>query len=155
MNFYNKLLIYFNLKKRSAPDRENWIEYARFYFHPSKLLMNDSNIILLGLIIISIIYPLIILLVFFAIYYRVLSKFGDIIETQYDKGFEAQQIVYMIQKNHIQSLKEKFILNPNLIDVYFKKKSLLWWAKYYNNLPAHKMIIDLMKEKNIQKYKIA
>ena len=153
MNFYNQILLYFNLKKANDPKREAWIEYAAFYIHPSNHPFSDSNLCLLALILLAIfVSPIFYILVVFAIYFRILAKFGDTVDSLCNRGFEAQELVNMIQNNHMQSMKEKFINDPYLINCMYKKRSLLYWTKHYNNLQAHKMIIDLMKQRNIQKH---
>lgn len=153
MKVYDSFIIFFGLKKRNAPQRENWVEYASA--NSKGHWLSDANLLLYFFIFISFYFPMFLTFVIFSIYYRTLSNFDAHFEANFHKTQEAQFLVHLIQVHHVQSLKEKFIFDPELIYTTHKKKSLLYWAKHYNNLEAHKMIIELMKEKTIQRKNIA
>lgn len=151
MKIYDFILTFLKLKKPNTPKRDNWIEYADFAGESFLNPFSDSNLLLIALTLISFKFTYVFMLVIFILYYRFLSTFGDAIDSFADRDFEAQQLVHMIQSNHMQSLKEKFIINPNLVDSTYRRKSLLYWAKHYNNLVAHKMIIELLKVRSSKK----
>ena len=57
-----------------------------------------------------------------------------------------KEIVVHIRLNQTQSLIERLEENPEIIKSRFDKKSLLYWARHYKNLEAHKIIIEQMKK---------
>ena len=72
---------------------------------------------------------------------------------QIKKEHELQQpermgkVVLCIQMNHLQTLTEIFEDDPELLTQNYKKKSLHYWCKHYNNTKAHALILELAKQK--------
>ncbi len=56
------------------------------------------------------------------------------------------KVILCIQMNHLQSLTEIFEEDPELLTLNYKKKSLHYWCKHYNNTKAHALIIELTKQ---------
>lgn len=86
-------------------------------------------------------------LVFLHLYSTIESDFQDLNK---DK---VKDVIVLIRLKQHQSLVEKLGENPELLKSIYRKKSLLSWAKYHNNLEAHSIIIGLIKKENSQKMK--
>ncbi|MBC7712946.1 MAG: hypothetical protein H7177_06390 [Rhizobacter sp.] len=138
-------------KKRSAPSRENWIEYANFQKGLPYRLFSDSNFFLFFMIFMTYFIHAFAFIVFLCCYYRFLYRFGREIDRHCDKDFNSQTMVYAIQRHHNQILKERLMEEPGLIDCVYKKKSLLYWSIHYKNIEAHRIIIQLIKERVLQR----
>lgn len=149
MNLYQKILDFLRLKKRSAPNDKNWMEYFIFFLHPHLYVHVDENIILLALSTLTLFSPKAIFIFIPAVFYRIYSN--SEYEIRRNKGGDAREVVNLIQHGHMQSLKEKIELDPDLLEATYKNKSLLYWSKYYNNYKAHKFIIDQIKMRNEKK----
>ena len=147
MNFYDQTLEYFNLKKRSAPNNENWVDYGVFLIFPlaySFVENNKLNKMMIGTLAAFSMteWKYYFVLIAF-VWYRIYSNSED--SNHFDKVTKAVELVTMIQLFHLQSLKEKLELDPTLATLNYKNKSLLYWSKYYENFRAHQMIIDHIK----------
>ena len=133
MNFYDAFLKLFGLKKRKGPARENWIEYADFSQGLPYRLYSDSNFFLVLMIVLSFFLKVFIIAVVFCCYYRFFNRFGREIDRYVSKDHDSKTMVYAIQCRHNQTLKERLMEEPGLIDCVYQKRSLLSWAKHYQN----------------------
>lgn len=53
-----------------------------------------------------------------------------------EKPDKLEQLILFIHMNHLQSLAEAIESNPELLYCDYKKKSLPYWCKHYNNTKA-------------------
>jgi hypothetical protein len=59
---------------------------------------------------------------------------------------KIKEVVICIRLKQFQSLKEMIEDNPEILKEKIDKKSLLYWAKHYKNLPAHALLIGEMRK---------
>lgn len=86
------------------------------------------------------VFVLAIPIMFIHIYYTIENEFLFVSKDTF------KEIVVHIRLNQTQSLIERLEENPEIIKSRFDKKSLLYWARHYKNLEAHKIIIEQMKK---------
>ena len=58
----------------------------------------------------------------------------------------VKETIVHIRLGQFQSLKEKIEDNPEILRKKIDDKSLLYWAKHYNNLQAHSLLIGELKK---------
>ncbi len=64
-----------------------------------------------------------------------------------------REAVVHIRLKQTQALIEKLENNPEILQLAYKKKSLLYWARYHQNLEANSIIIQMMKKTKHQSEK--
>ena len=149
MKYYYKLLDFLKIQRRSAPNERTLVYYLFFFFNPFAFFPTfESLIFVFGTIILSTFYTKALWLLLPMIIYRIYTVLEY--DFKINKSDYARELVTLIQHNHLQSLKERFEIDPNLVDLKYKKQSLLYWAKYYNNHRANTMIIELLKARNLK-----
>ena len=137
----------FGIKLRSLPNKYTIERYlmaftlpiiALFFYKVLEICMADGDKFPLALPdIVVFIFPLL----FFGVYYN--------IEIDYKKvdKYDVKKIVMLIQVKHLQELREELALKPEVIKCKYKNKSLIYWAKHYNNPQAHTIIAKFMNLK--------
>lgn len=122
------------------------LDYVMAFFVPLEYLMTSIKLeyfaVALGLTMIS--PSLMIIAVFWAL---VKSYDYALDDSRKRKNNEIRQVVHLIQLNHLQSLKEMLERDPDLAKENYKKKSMNYWCKKYNNQEAHSLILNALHDK--------
>lgn len=150
MDLYQIFLNKLHLKRRSAPNSDNWPEYLIFCLFPFAYVAGHPLLAFLSIAFLIIGgttagIVLLIPMVFHSIYKANEEKY--LLRT----GNDAREIVYLIQVAHHQTMLEKLHRDPDLLRQTYKKKSLLYWCRYYKNEEAHRIIIGLLKKNTSRK----
>lgn len=69
----------------------------------------------------------------------------DLENYDHEKDY-GSDLVYYIRSNQLQSLRELLEFDPSLSKIKYKRKSLTYWAKKYNNEKANSIILEFMKK---------
>jgi hypothetical protein len=69
----------------------------------------------------------------------------DLENYDHDKDY-GSDLVYYIRSNQLQSLRELLEFDPSLSKIKYKRKTLTYWAKKYNNEKANTIILEYMKK---------
>ncbi len=77
-------------------------------------------------------------IIFATVYFRIENSYRSISKQQ------MGQLVMLIQLKHNQTLIRELDEIPEAIHHKYQKKSLVFWAKYYNNVEAHSIITKKM-----------
>ena len=96
------------------------------------LIANDFKIVIPDLILIAL--PM----VFVTIYHKIENEYKAV------SRHDILKILMFIQVGHSQALSEALDERPELLSQKYQRKSLLYWAKYYNNKDAHSIIAKRM-----------
>ncbi len=144
-----KFIKKYGLKLRSLPNPSNLSKYFDAYFKTifPYLILNFVYVCLKpeGFGFIFPAYILIIIpVVFFHVYYC------NEIEYKIVTKADLEKVISLIRINHHQSLLEELTNQPEILNVKYKKKSLLYWAKHYRNPKANSIIIQLMSEQHLK-----
>lgn len=134
----------YKFKLRSLPNEKNGLKYleAFTYLLVVFLIYNIVYICLFSdgfMPTLPILFILSIPIVFLYVYEGIEKEFQNVSRETF------KEIIVYVRLKQNQSLKEKLEMNPEILKETYKKKSLLYWAKYYNNLQANSIIIKEMK----------
>ena len=152
MDPYQIVLNRFKLKRRSAPNSKNWHSYLIFFFFPMVYFAVDRSPAVLILTLISFITAAnenytptlaLVALVMFRIYQSNENEFNEA------KGWDGNELAYFIRIKHHLSLKERLKNDPHLAYSTYQKRSLLYWCKHYNNLEAHKILLEHLQMRKV------
>jgi hypothetical protein len=80
-------------------------------------------------------------IIFVIVYSRIEAELCDV------NHADIYSIITLIQMKHSQELFDELARRPELLKRKYKNKSLLFWAKHYNNLEAHSIITKQMNVK--------
>jgi hypothetical protein len=130
-------------KMRSLPNTKTIGRYLLAYagLWAVFLLYNFVNITLLSdgfPIVLPNILILCVPIIFIVVYYKIESETAEINKD------DLYKTIALIQQRRSQALIEELAHRPEILKRKFKNKSLLYWAKYYDNREAHSIIIKQM-----------
>ncbi|MBC7538452.1 MAG: hypothetical protein H7281_06505 [Bacteriovorax sp.] len=143
LNFKKK----YSFKLRSLPNENNFGRYftAYLYLIFAYLAFNFIHICLFSdgfgfefPSILAVIIPII----FIHIYTSLENDFKKVTKD------DLKNVVTLIRTNHYQSLFEVLSTKPEILNVKYKNKSILYWAKYYQNPKANSVIIKVISKQH-------
>ena len=120
--------------------------YAMALFAPFQLCLAEKNATgAVAIVVGTFFFPP--LLILFPVYLLMITHQQLLLEHERDQPERIGQVILCIQMNHLQTLTEMFEDDPELLTQKYKKKSLHFWCKHYNNTKAHALILELTKQK--------
>jgi hypothetical protein len=130
-------------KIRSLPNSKTLGRYLTAYLYLFGLL-GVFNLIFITIIsdgitpVFPLVFVLAIPLVLVSIYHQIEEEYKAV------TGYDVGKLVMQIQLGRTQSLSEALDERPEYLKQKYKKKSLIFWAKHYNNQKAHSIIAKKM-----------
>lgn len=124
---------------------KNWSEYFYNVSFPIESALEGKDVwtlVFMGAI--ALFVPVVWIFAFFYILFNTNIRIAN--RELSERPKELEQIVLFIQMNHLQSMTEAIETNPDLLYCTYKKNSLLYWCKYYNNTKALMVVIQLIKK---------
>lgn len=76
-------------------------------------------------------------IIFFHVYGRIENNYRKV-----DKD-DMKKVIVLIRLRHSQLLEAELNEKPEVLKKKYKNKSLIYWAKHYNNVQAHSIIAKL------------
>lgn len=141
-----KILKRFGINSRSLPNEKNFKIYYDICIYPVCFFggFNFLNIIFIidG---IDFEFPKIFIVIFAITFFEAYSRVER--EHKVDALNDVRKIILYIQMNHLQSLTEELIIKPEISEKKYRNRTLLYWAKHYKNVEAHKIILRTIKNK--------
>jgi hypothetical protein len=132
-----------NIKARSLPNLKTFKRYVEAFawFFGLLSIFNFFYITIISDGLMPIFPPAFLLafpIIFVTVYYKNEARYRTV------EKDDVGNIVMLIQLRRPQSLLEALELQPEVLKHKYKRKSLLQWAKFYNNYEAHTILTKQM-----------
>ncbi len=120
------------------------VEYFMSIFFSFESFLISKNIFgaFLALAIMAFAPSLILVILIYAVY---ATNSQLISEEKIKCREEIQKAVLCIQMNHLHTLEDLLKTNPVLLKMDYKKRSLIYWCRYYRNTKALTLVAHLQK----------
>ena len=139
MSWYDNILKFLGLRKRSAPNSKTLWLYLFAVISPEMFAYYARDYILVLLCIGTLFDRKISFFFIPYLFYKIYTKSEEYNE---ENGIgDVRNAIYCLQTHHIESLKTILSENPELLTMKYKKQDLIYWAKYYKDIEGEKYIL--------------